>query len=44
MNIFLYLDENTWFHRLDPRTKLIGAVILFLMALTPLTIPWGWGV
>jgi energy-coupling factor transport system permease protein len=34
MNIFLYLDENTWFHRLDPRTKLIGMVILCLMALT----------
>ena len=34
MNIFLYLDENTWFHRLDPRTKIIGVVILCLMALT----------
>ena len=34
MNIFLYLDEDTWFHRLDPRTKIIGTVILFGMALT----------
>jgi len=34
MNIFLYLDEDTWCHRLDPRTKIIGAVILFGMALT----------
>lgn len=29
MNIFLYLDKDTWIHRLDPRTKLIGALILF---------------
>jgi len=29
MNIFLYLDENTWFHRLDPRTKIIGVLLLF---------------
>jgi len=29
MNIFLYLDKETWIHRLDPRTKLISAVILF---------------
>nr|HID14801.1 energy-coupling factor transporter transmembrane protein EcfT [Anaerolineae bacterium] len=34
MNIFLYLDEDTWFHRLDPRTKIIGMVIIFGMALT----------
>lgn len=34
MNIFLYLDENTWFHRLDPRTKIISAAILCGMALT----------
>lgn len=33
MNIFLYLDKNTWVHRLDPRTKLIGAVILFILCL-----------
>lgn len=29
MNIFLYLDRETWVHRLDPRTKMIGAVIVF---------------
>jgi energy-coupling factor transport system permease protein len=34
MNIFLYLDKDTWFHRLDPRTKLLAAGILFGMALT----------
>jgi energy-coupling factor transport system permease protein len=29
MNIFLYLDENTRIHHLDPRTKLVSAAILF---------------
>jgi energy-coupling factor transport system permease protein len=29
MNIFLYLDQNTAIHRLDPRTKLISAALLF---------------
>lgn len=29
MNIFLYLDKNTWFHRLDPRTKILGVLMLF---------------
>jgi energy-coupling factor transport system permease protein len=29
MNIFLYLDQNTLIHRLDPRTKLISAALLF---------------
>ena len=29
MNIFLYLDQDTPIHRLDPRTKLISALILF---------------
>jgi energy-coupling factor transport system permease protein len=33
MNIFLYLDKNTWIHRLDPRTKIIGMVILFSFCL-----------
>ncbi len=33
MNIFLYLDKDTWVHRLDPRTKLIGVLILFLACL-----------
>lgn len=33
MNIFLYLDEDTWFHRLDPRTKIVGTAILFGIAL-----------
>ncbi len=33
MNIFLYLDENTWFHRLDPRTKILGMLLLFGMAM-----------
>jgi energy-coupling factor transport system permease protein len=33
MNIFLYLDRNTWVHRLDPRTKTIGVLILFTLCL-----------
>lgn len=33
MNIFLYLDKNTWVHRLDPRTKMTGALILFIICL-----------
>ncbi len=34
MNISIYRDENTWLHRLDPRTKFIGVVFLFIIALT----------
>jgi energy-coupling factor transport system permease protein len=33
MNIFLYLDEETWVHRLDPRTKIMGTLILFSICL-----------
>ena len=33
MNIFLYLDKGTWIHRLDPRTKMIGVVIVFSICL-----------
>ena len=33
MNIFLYLDKGTWVHRLDPRTKIFGALILFMICL-----------
>ena len=33
MNIFLYLDRGTWIHRLDPRTKMIGALIVFSISL-----------
>jgi energy-coupling factor transport system permease protein len=29
MNIFLYLDKDTWIHRLDPRTKTLGVLIIF---------------
>lgn len=29
MNLFLYLDNDTWLHRLDPRTKLTALVMLF---------------
>ena len=29
MNLFLYLDRDTWVHRLDPRTKIIGLLIGF---------------
>jgi len=34
VNIFLYLDRNTWAHRLDPRTKIISALILFSLCLS----------
>ncbi len=43
MNISLYLDKNTWVHRLDPRTKIIGALILFMSCLCfnhPLYMGW----
>jgi energy-coupling factor transport system permease protein len=33
MNLFLYLDRNTWIHRLDPRTKTIGLLIGFIICL-----------
>ena len=33
MNIFLYLDKDTWIHRLDPRTKIIGVLIAFTICL-----------
>jgi energy-coupling factor transport system permease protein len=33
MNIFLYLDNDTWLHRLDPRTKMIGVLIIFSICL-----------
>jgi energy-coupling factor transport system permease protein len=33
MNIFLYLDRSTWIHRLDPRTKMIGVLIVFSICL-----------
>jgi energy-coupling factor transport system permease protein len=33
MNIFLYLDKGTWIHRLDPRTKMISLLIVFIICL-----------
>ena len=33
MDFFLYLDRNTWAHRLDPRTKVVSVAGLFLIAL-----------
>jgi len=33
MNIFLYLDQGTWLHRLDPRTKMIGVLTAFSICL-----------
>lgn len=33
MNLFLYLNRNTWVHRLDPRTKMIGALLSFIYCL-----------
>ncbi|MCX5813306.1 MAG: energy-coupling factor transporter transmembrane component T [Proteobacteria bacterium] len=34
MNISIYRNKNTWLHHLDPRTKLIGVIFLFIIALT----------
>lgn len=33
MHIFLYLDKDTAIHRLDPRTKILISVILFVICL-----------
>lgn len=33
MNLFLYLDRNTRVHRLDPRTKIFGAIAFFALCL-----------
>ncbi|MBM4322913.1 MAG: energy-coupling factor transporter transmembrane protein EcfT [Deltaproteobacteria bacterium] len=33
MNLFLYLDKNSWLHRLDPRTKIIGVILLSCLCL-----------
>ncbi len=33
MNLFLYLDRDTWIHRLDPRTKIAGLLIGFVICL-----------
>ncbi len=34
MTLFLYLERETWLHRLDPRTKLIGTIVGFLLCLS----------
>jgi len=33
VNIFLYLDRGTWVHRLDPRSKILGVLLLFSLCL-----------
>jgi energy-coupling factor transport system permease protein len=33
MNPSLYRDEGTWLHHLDPRTKIVGAVVIFALCL-----------
>ncbi len=33
MNLSLYRDEGAWLHRLDPRTKMIGVLIVFALCL-----------
>ncbi|MBN1615021.1 MAG: energy-coupling factor transporter transmembrane protein EcfT [Deltaproteobacteria bacterium] len=33
MNLSLYRDEGTWLHRLDPRTKIVGALVIFAWCL-----------
>ncbi len=42
MNIFLYLDRGTWAHRLDPRTKIFGALVVFILCLC-FNNPWYMG-
>ena len=34
MNISLFEDRDSWLHRLDPRTKLVGTMIWFAMTLS----------
>jgi energy-coupling factor transport system permease protein len=34
MNIFLYLDRETWVHRLDPRCKIVAVLLLFSICLS----------
>jgi energy-coupling factor transport system permease protein len=33
MNLSLYRDEDTWLHRLDPRTKMIGVLMFFILSM-----------
>ncbi|MGB9698510.1 MAG: energy-coupling factor transporter transmembrane component T family protein [Thermodesulfobacteriota bacterium] len=33
MHLFLYLNKNTWVHRLDPRTKIIGSLLFCVYCL-----------
>ena len=33
MNIFPYLDRGTWAHRLDPRAKILGLLLVFSLCL-----------
>lgn len=33
MNLSLYRDEDTWLHRLDPRTKMMSVLIIFILCL-----------
>ena len=39
MEMFLYLDEDTYMHRLDPRTKIFIMIASFAIALMFFTIP-----
>ena len=39
MDPFLYLDRDTWVHRLDPRTKMflqVGTFVLAFLFVNPL--------
>ncbi|HOJ71976.1 MAG TPA: energy-coupling factor transporter transmembrane component T [Syntrophorhabdaceae bacterium] len=33
MNLSLYQDKDTWLHNIDPRTKLVGVAIIFIICL-----------
>lgn len=39
MEMFLYLDKNTYMHRLDPRSKIFVMIGTFIIALMSFTIP-----
>ncbi|MBA4417425.1 MAG: energy-coupling factor transporter transmembrane protein EcfT [Syntrophus sp. (in: bacteria)] len=34
MNVSLFQDHDSWLHRLDPRTKMIGVIMLFAIILS----------
>ena len=33
MNLFLYVEESSWLHCADPRSKIFALVVVFFLAL-----------